>query len=87
MKIDLSKYLNNLPVVKNYVLANPKMSISDKVTNLSIATYMPLIVCAYYIGKVEGYSSELDLKIQTLKQFYKYDEIVGLDQLIGDDHV
>lgn len=82
MKIDLLKYKRNLPAVENYLKANPQMSFDDKMTNLSVVTYVPLIVVAHYIMKIEGKSKEFDAAIVRLMAFYKYDEVVGIEELM-----
>jgi hypothetical protein len=58
------------------------MSLNDKVTNYSVATHVPLIVVAYYIMKIEGTSDELQTIINRLMAFYKYDELVGIEELM-----
>lgn len=82
MTIDLLKYKRNLPAVENYLKTNPHMSFDDKMTNLSVVTYVPLIVVAHYIMKIEGKSKEFETAVTRLMAFYKYDEIVGFEELM-----
>ena len=82
MTIDLLRYKTNLPAVANYLKANSQMSFDDKMTNLSVITYVPLIVIAHDIMKIEGKSKEFDTAITRLMAFYKYDEIVGIEELM-----
>lgn len=82
MRIDLLKYKRNLPAVQNYLKANPQMSFDDKMTNLSVITYVPLIVIAHYIMKLEGTSEEFEKAVKRLSSFYKYDEVIGLKELM-----
>jgi hypothetical protein len=82
MKIDLLKYKNNIRILKSYLTVNASMSFSDKMTNYSVATHVPLIVVAYYIMKIEGPSEEFNETIKRLIAFYKYDEIIGIDELM-----
>jgi hypothetical protein len=83
MKIDLLKYKHNLENIKGYLKVNVNLSFNDKMTNYSVATHVPLIVVAYYIMKIEGPSAEFDATIKRLTEFYKYDEVVGLEELMG----
>ena len=82
MKIDVLKYKNNLDVIKNYLINNGSLSFNDKMTNISVATYIPLIVVAYYIMKIEGPSEEFRETVERLIGFYKYDEIIGVKELM-----
>lgn len=82
MKIDLLKYKNNLPSIKTYLENNKSLSFDDKMTNLSVATYIPLIVVAYYIMKIEGDSPKIQAAIRRLTDFYKYDEIINIKELM-----
>lgn len=82
MKIDLLRYKSNLNTIRTYLQVNQNMSLNDKVTNYSVATHVPLIVVAYYIMKIEGASDELQTIINRLMAFYKYDELVGIEELM-----
>ena len=82
MKINLLMYKANLAPLKAYRQANLKQSLSDLITNYAVATHVPLIVCAYYFVKLEGMKPELIEMIERLKKFYRYDEIIGIDELM-----
>lgn len=82
MKINLLMYKNNLAPLKAYRQANLNLSLSDLITNYAVSTHVPLIVCAYYLARIEGMSDELMSTIERLRKFYKYDEIVGIDELM-----
>lgn len=51
-------------------------------TNLSVSTHIPLIVIAYYIMKIEGPSEEFKNAVERLTKFYKYDELIGVQELM-----
>lgn len=82
MKIDLLKYKQTIDALKGFLKANVELSFNDKMTNYSVATHIPLIVVAYYIIKIEGPSEEAHATIKRLITFYKYDEIVGIKELM-----
>jgi hypothetical protein len=82
LKIDLLAYKTNLAPLKAYRQANSNQSLSDLITNYAVATHVPLIVCAYYFVKLEGMTPELMTMIERLKRFYRYDEIIGIDELM-----
>lgn len=82
MRIDLLAYKNNLAPLKAYRQANLNQSPSDIVTNFAVSSYVPLIVCAYYLVRIEGMTPELMAMIERVKQFYRYDEIVGIEELM-----
>jgi len=75
-------YKNNLSPLKAYRQANLNQSPSDVITTFAVATHVPLIVCAYYLARIEGMNPDLINTIERLKQFYKYDEIIGIEQLM-----
>lgn len=82
MKIDLLTYKANLAPLKAYRQANLNQSPSDLITNFAVSSYVPLIVCAYYLVRIEGMTPELMAMIERIKQFYRYDEIIGIDELM-----
>jgi len=83
VKINLLTYKNNLATLKAYRQANLNLSPSDVIANYAVFTHVPLIVCAYYLAKIEGMTPEIMEKIERVKQFYRYDEIVGIDELMN----
>lgn len=83
MRINLLMYKSNLAPLKAYRQANSNLSLSDLITNYAVSTHVPLIVCAYYLAKIEGMTPELMEKIEMLKRFYRYDEIIGIDELMN----
>lgn len=82
MKIDLMMYRANLPTLRAYRQANLNLSLSDLITNYAVSTHVPLIVCAFYMAKIEGMSDEAQRLIERLKSFYRYDEIIGIEELM-----
>lgn len=82
MKINLLAYKNNLPLLKAYRQANSNLSLSDLITTYAVSTHVPLIVCAYYMARIDGMTPELTETIKRINQFYKYDEIIGVDELM-----
>jgi predicted secreted protein len=40
-------------------------------------------VCAFYIAKIKGMDQETQEFIEKLKRFYKYDDIVGIEELMN----
>lgn len=82
MKIDLLAYKANLASLKAYQQANSNLSPSDLITNYAVSSYVPLIVCAYYLVRIQGMTPELMAMIERIKLFYRYDEIIGIDELM-----
>lgn len=83
MKINVMMYRANLSALRAYHQANSNLSLSDLITNFSVSTHIPLIVCAFYMAKIKGMDEEISQKIETLMKFYKYDEIVGVEELMA----
>jgi hypothetical protein len=65
-----------------FLKSNENLSFNDKMTNYSVANHVPLIVIAYYIMKIEGPSEDFNAAVHRLVKFYKYDEIVGIKELM-----
>lgn len=82
MKIDLMMYRANLQALDAYRRANSNLSLSDLVTNFSASTHVPLIVCVFYIAKLRGMDEEAQSMIERIMRFYKYDEILNVDELM-----
>lgn len=82
MKIDLMAYRANLPALKAYQKANATLSLSDLITNFSASSHVPLIVCAYYAAKIRGMDEETKSTIDRIMRFYKYDEVVNIEELM-----
>ncbi len=76
-------YRANLPNLEAYRQANLNLSLSDLITNFAVSTHTPLIVCAFYMAKINGMDQETQDMIEKLKGFYKYDEIVGFEELMA----
>jgi hypothetical protein len=82
MKIDLMMYRANLSALRAYHQANLNLSLSDLITNYAVSSHVPLIVCAFYMAKIKGMDEETQEFIEKLKRFYRYDEIVGIKELM-----
>lgn len=73
----------NLPGLRAYQKANETLSLSDLITNYSVSSHVPLIVCAYYMAKIKGMDEETQKTIERIMSFYKYDEIVNVEELMA----
>lgn len=85
MKVNLLHYKNSLNFIEVYLKVNKDSPFQDKLNSISMATYIPLVAVAYYIAKVEGMTEEIQNTIRMLNDFYKYDEIIGVNELMGDN--
>lgn len=81
MKIDLLKYKHLLPIISTYIKQHPNESYCYMVSSIGIFTHCELIFIAYYLEKLVGKNEELSSLIDSLKSFYKYEEILNYDSL------
>lgn len=70
--IELNKYRHHLPVIKYWCDSRKKRPI-DGISEIAIATNIPIIAICYFIGELYGFDDELNTKIKRLKEFYKED--------------
>ena len=79
--IDLLKYRAALlGVYKVLKQCSPTESVSDKMYRVSRQTELALIYSCYYVIHIEGPNPEIDKKIESLKKFYRYGEILNIDK-------
>lgn len=73
MRIDLSTYLIHLPTIRS--MLKHRGHWKELVSDMSIATECPVIVCLYYVAHIQGMDEELEKSIKLVKDFYKVEEI------------
>ena len=81
MRIDLTNYKNLYYGLKNIIEIRGKNDILNIISDYAIGSGCPIIVICYFAIKLVGNTPELKTKINSLKDFYKYSEIKGLDEL------
>jgi len=83
MKIDLLKYNKMEIMARNVMQSNKDKSHCEIISCIAVASHAPAIVASYYYVKNLGYfPEEVKKQIISLKSFYGYDEIIGVDELL-----
>lgn len=80
MRISLKQYEVNKSIVQNWYKDKGNSRPEDAVATMAIATMVPCIVVAYWIGEVTGYPEHIVTTIKNLTKFYGYTEIVDLPE-------
>jgi len=82
MKVDLRHYGNIIPTVISVCQNNVGKSHKELVSSIAVASYAPAIVaCYYYVKHIGHMPEEVQHTIDSLISFYKYDEIIGIEEL------
>lgn len=83
MIIDLNLYKNSYPSIVNVCLNNKNVPHEQLISLISVATYVPVIVCCYYYSKYLGYMpKEIKSRIDNIEKFYNYTEIKGKEDFL-----
>lgn len=82
MTLDANKYRVNVKVVESmmYEKTTPKDRM-ELIGAISVATGVPIIVVACYVGEIFGFDDKLKDFIERLKAFYHITEIIGVEAL------
>lgn len=77
MKVEIGLYRNNFDFIKHYYEREIQIhkDVVKIISELSVATGVPVIVVAHYIGEIHGYTDEVNNTIKNLIEFYGYKEI------------
>jgi hypothetical protein len=76
--VNLDYYKTNKQFVVDWFLGHKEMDINAIISSMAVSTSCPCIVVAYWVAEVNGYTPEVLHTIQSLKDFYGYDKIVGV---------
>lgn len=79
MKIYLSRYISQLPLIKRYYASNIDRGLDFVLSNLTVASGIHIIALCYYIKYLIEDSEVIDNKIENLKQFYNCYDIEEID--------
>lgn len=80
MQLDLTRYRAILPQAKTLVDRYPEKSKLELASILTQTTMAPIAVSSYFIGYISGFNDELEVSIKSLVSFYKYDNIIELEE-------
>lgn len=87
MTVNLKKYSAIRPSVKAICLNNSGKDCRELVSLIAVSTGAPCIVAAYYYAEYIGHISEaLQAQIDSIKKFYGYSYIEGIENLLKKDY-
>ena len=78
MLVDLSLYSTNKTFVQTWYLNQDSLKPNEAAARMAVATNVPVIACAFFIGEVSGWPPEVLTSIERLIDFYRYTEIIGI---------
>lgn len=79
MKIDLNDFIVNKEFIQKTVLEK-KEDLEQKISILSLTTYVPIIVVVFYVAEALNWPEKLLNKIDNLIKFYDYEEILNIPE-------
>lgn len=71
MILKLSKYRLSAPLIPLWFRNKPDADKLEEVSKIAVATNIPIIVVACYVGEEFGFNTALLDKIERLKTFYR----------------
>lgn len=78
MIYDLNTYRHTIkPIVKTWCDGRLEVAPIEHLNALTQMTSCDIIIVAYYIGELYGFTPEVLAAIDSLTKFYKPDEIIG----------
>lgn len=75
MKIDLEAYSANKKFIMDWAVNKGGNDPAGQISILASITFVPAIVCAYWIGEATGYPDKVQQHIKSIIDFYGYTEI------------
>lgn len=76
--MNLNHYSTAKKEVQAWFLRQEGRDIVQCISVISVATHIPAIVCAFWIGEVSGWTQPVMDNIQTLIKCYNYKDIGGI---------
>jgi hypothetical protein len=80
MKINLNNYALVKADLQRIVALQRDTSIERCITIVSVATHVPLIAVAFFVGEAMGWPQEILDMIERLTKEYGYDEVIGIPE-------
>lgn len=77
MKIDIGTYEASKYIVVNYVQGKGKSDPAYAIGMAASISYVPAIVCAYWIGEATGWPEAVVKSLISIRDFYGYTEILN----------
>ena len=79
MIYDLNNYRHTMiPVISNWIAANPEKAIVDEIPKIALSTNCPLVVICYLVTEIlPGSIPRLDDYRDSLIKYYHVDGVVG----------
>lgn len=81
MKVDLAHYRRvNKPAIASIVRHRKDSKPYEMIGELAVATNVPIIAVAHYVGELFGFTKELDERIASWMQFYQVTEVLNQER-------
>ena len=79
MILNANKYRINIPKIQSLIDNKPEEKYVIYIGAIALATNVPIIVVACYVGELYGFTEELRNYISRLMQFYCVEEVINVN--------
>ena len=81
MTLDVMAYPIVFNAIKRFTTTHPEVSNARLISELPDTYSCHIIIVTYYVGKIKGFTPEIETKIKELVDFYHIDQINGIEEL------
>jgi hypothetical protein len=78
MLVDLNRYLTRKEYIQKIFTDRKDLTFEKGIGIAAVATHVPVIVCAFYLGELLNWPQNAIDSIERLKKSYNYTEIKGI---------
>lgn len=79
MTLDSNRFKASIPSLQRIYELNKHKDVPTLVSELSIATHIPVLAVCLWIQKLYGTSEALETQIKSLIHFYRYEIIIPIE--------
>ncbi|HLD91136.1 MAG TPA: hypothetical protein VI911_09005 [Patescibacteria group bacterium] len=77
MKININHYRTGKKILENYLKMFPNTEKSQLLAEFSATQGVPLLICYYFLGELQGFDDFIRNKIIEYKKYYDIDMMEG----------
>jgi hypothetical protein len=80
MRIDINRYKGAKATTQRWYINKDNKIPDEDATMMGVVTHTPIIVIAFWIGEVDGWSNEILDLIDLMVKTYRYDTILNIPE-------
>jgi hypothetical protein len=77
MILNPDDYLIQKPAIKQFLDGKKTWNYADQIGKVALYTNLHVVLCAYFIGELYGFTNEIRAHMARLMDFYRIDSITG----------